>query len=142
MMSKVGSTSVTASPQVGQNQRPIDANKAFTVSWSRTTATINQTIGISGIAHIKVDNPALLSVQILFNKLPYKSAENIVVGEKGAITAQWKVTPYQYGNFTAGTYDVEIRYGGGFLGKTTTPLKIVAAGSAAGHHAGASTFGR
>jgi hypothetical protein len=140
-MSKIGNAPVPTSQQVRQNQRPIDANKAFTVSWSRTAATINQTVGISGVAHIRVDNPALLTVKILFNNLPYKSAENISINQKGEISAQWKVVPHQYGNFTAGSYDVEIRYGGGFLGKTTIPLKIVAAGAAAGGYAGVSSFG-
>ena len=123
-----GFSPVGSAQKVGKNQKEIDPKRAFNVAWNKTAATIAQTVGISAVANIPVENPALLSVKILFDDHPYAAAEQLEIKD-GQITAQWKVTPYKVGNFTAGRYDVEIRYGGGgFCGKTTTPLKIVAAG--------------
>ena len=122
-----GSAPVGSAQKVGKNQKEIDPKRAFNVSWNRNTATIEQVVGISAVANITVENPALLSVKILFNDHSYASAENVEV-KGGRITAQWKVTPYKMGTFTSGQYDVEIRYGGGFSGKTTSSLKIVAVG--------------
>ena len=129
MSFKLGSLPVGNPQKVGQNQRPNDPKRSFTVQWEKTTATIAQVVGINGVAHITIENPSLLTVSILFNDHFYKTAEKVQIGKDGSITAQWKVTPYRVGNFSEGKYDVEIKYGGGgWSGKTKIPLKIVAAG--------------
>jgi hypothetical protein len=124
-----GFAPVGSAQKVGKNQKEIDPRRAFNVAWNKTAATVAEVVGISAIANIPVGNRALLTVKILFNDHPYAAAENVEIKGDGSITAQWKVTPYKMGTFTSGQYDVEISYGGGgFCGKTTTPLKIVAAG--------------
>jgi hypothetical protein len=123
----VGSSPVGQSQRVGQNQKQIDPKRAFNVSWNRNAATVAQVIGISGVAHVPVENPSEISVKILFNNNPYASAENVQMTKDGKITAQWKVQPFKMGSFTSGAYDVQITYRG-FSGKTTTSLKIVPLG--------------
>lgn len=120
----VRQTPVPAGQKVAQNQREAAAKKPFTVNWNRTSATIGQTVGITGTINITISNPAQISVGILHDGKPFGAAENVVV--KGdQITAQWKVKPFKVGNFKDGAYDVEIRYNGSLPGKTSVSLKIV-----------------
>ena len=128
MAINLGFAPVGASQKVAQNQKPTDPKKSFTVAWDKSTANIAQVVGIRGIANVEVENPAQVSVTILYNDHPYKEAENVKITPEGKITAQWKVVPYKVGNFTEGKYDVEIRYKGGLSGKTAFPLKIVPLG--------------
>lgn len=127
MSINVGSAPVGSSQKIGANQKQIDPKRAFNVSWNRNTANVAQVVGISGVANIKVENPAQVTVRILFNGSDYKAAEKVEIKQNGQITAQWKVQPYQMGSFTSGAYDVEIKYRG-YSGKTTTALKIVPLG--------------
>jgi len=122
----VKQTPVAAGQKVAANQRETEAKKPFIVNWNRTSATIGQTIGISGTVNIVVKNPAQITVDILHNGKNFASAENVSV--KGdQLTAQWKVKSFKAGNFKDGVYDVEVRYNGSVPGKTSVPLRIVEA---------------
>lgn len=120
---------VAGGQRIGQNQKSNEPKKTFTVAWDKTAATVSQIVGIRGIANnIVINNPSQISVAILFNDHPYQTADKVSVSSEGKIRAEWKVVPYQHGNFTSGNYDVEIRYHGGLSGKTAFPLRIVQAG--------------
>ena len=121
---KTGTATVAAKQKVAANQKETESKKPFEVFWSRTSATIGQTVQIVGVANIVIKNPALVTVDILFNDGKYVSADSVVVKD-GQVKAEWKVKASKAGNFTAGVYDAEIRYNGGVPGKTAVPLRIV-----------------
>ncbi|HLM59477.1 MAG TPA: hypothetical protein VK308_01615, partial [Pyrinomonadaceae bacterium] len=110
--------------KVAANQKEAESKKPFDVFWGKTTATIGQTVGIVGVANIVIKNPALVTVDILFNNGKYVSADSVTV-EKGQVKAHWKVKAKNAGTFTQGVYDAEIRYNGSVPGKTNAPLRIV-----------------
>jgi hypothetical protein len=123
MSIKLGSIPVGSSQKVAGNLKEQESKKAFVVNWNQTSANIGQVVGISGIINIALENISQITVKILFDDKPFAAAENIEI-KNGKITAQWKVTPFKTGTFTAGVYDVEVRYDG-VSGKTQTPLRIV-----------------
>lgn len=125
MSIKFGSIPVGNSQKVAQNLRENEAKKTFTVNWKQTSANIGQVVAIEGTVNVAIENPAQITVKILFNNTPYNFAENVEI-KNGKIKAQWKVTPFKVGTFTSGIYDVEVRYGG-LSGKTQMPLRIVSA---------------
>jgi hypothetical protein len=123
MSIKLGSIPVGNSQKVAENLRAADAKKPFTVFWNQTSANVGQTVAITGTVNLPIQNISQITVKILFNNQPYSFAEKVEI-KNGKITAQWKVTPFKAGTFTAGIYDVEVRYGG-LSGKTQDPLRIV-----------------
>lgn len=125
MSIKFGSIPVGNSQKVAQNLRETEPQKPFTVNWKQTSANIGQVVAIEGTVNVLIENPAQITVKILFNNTPYTFAEKVEI-KNGKIAAQWKVTPFKVGTFTSGIYDVEVRCGG-LSGKTQMPLRIVSA---------------
>ncbi len=120
------STRVAPNQKVAENQKEEPSKRPFVISWKQVYATINQTVKIEAVANIVVQNPALISIDILFNNQEkVGSATNIVV-EKDKITAEWTVRARNSGLYTAGAYHARITYNGGVPGVTVAPLKIVA----------------
>jgi hypothetical protein len=120
---------------VAANQRELEANKPVSVFWEKTSATIGQTIQIRGIVKKPIGN-MVPTVWILHNKKRFQPVANVKM-QGGQIIAQWVVTPFQTGLFTAGVYDVEVVYSGA-TAQTSQPLRIVAPGTP---HNGVSSFG-
>ncbi len=121
-----GAPRVTGGQKVAENKKETEAKKPFTVAWNKTSATIGQIVGITGIANIVVQNPSQLTVNILFNGSYYAAADKFSLKD-GQIVAEWKVKAVKAGTFTEGVYDAEIRYNNSLPGRTTVPLRIVAA---------------
>jgi hypothetical protein len=113
---KTGTAAVAAGQKVAENQNEKKAKKPFDVFWSKSTATIGQTVGIVGVANIVIKNPALVTVEILFNDGKYVSADSVTVKD-GQVSASWKVKAKNVGTFTQGVYDAEIRYNGSVRAK-------------------------
>lgn len=111
--------------RVTANQRELDANKPLSVSWETTTATINQIVKIRGV----IKNPAGNLQPIIWVLCDGKRFQRVVNAklQGGQIIAEWRVTPFQTGAFTAGTYDVELSYGS-LVTRTALPLRIVTGG--------------
>ena len=126
---KSGTASVAAKQKVAANQKETESKKPFNVFWSTTTATFGQTVQIVGVPNIAVNNPALVTVDILFNNGKYVSADSVKF-EDGQVKAVWKVKANKTGTFTSGVYDAEVRYNGSVPGKTNAPLRIVSSVSA------------
>ncbi len=120
---KFGSIPVGSSQKVAENLRQQESKRAFTISWNQALANIGQLVGISGTVNFTPENPANITVKILFEDKPYADAEKVEF-KNGKISAQWKVTPFRAGNFTAGKYDVEVRYNG-ISAKTQVSLRII-----------------
>lgn len=119
------STRVAPGQKVAENQKEQQPKRPFVIGWKQTAATINQTVKIEAVANIVIKNPALISIDILFNNQEkIGSAEKITVKDN-QITAEWTVIARNSGLYTAGAYHAKITYNGGVPGVTDAPLKIV-----------------
>lgn len=118
------STRVAPGQKVADNKRE-EQRKPFKISWNKTSAMIRQTIGITAVAGMKIENPALIGIKILFNnKEVIGSGESIELkGEH--ITAQWTVKAARSGAHTEGAYHAQITYNGSVMATTAAPLQIV-----------------
>lgn len=109
--------------KVAPNQREAQPGKPLTVVWEKQQATVGETVHVFGTANFKIANALRIAVNINFNGAPIAQAKNVSV--KGSqIFAQWEVQPFQKGNFTAGSYEAEIKYER-ISAKTDAHLRIV-----------------
>ena len=95
--------------KVASNQREAQPGKPLTVVWEKREATVGETVHVFGTAKFKIANALRIAVNIKFNGAVIAQAKNVSI--KGSqIFAQWEVQPFQAGNFTAGSYEAEIKY--------------------------------
>ena len=118
---------VAPGQRVGQNQRMDEQRRTIEAAWEQTTATLGQVVRIKGITNLPIDNPSQVVINILFNNLPFERAESIEVRGGTQISALWRVKSRNSGDFTAGAYSVEIKYGTA-TAKSVAPLRIVRLG--------------
>jgi len=59
---KTETAAVAAKQKVAANQKETESKKPFDVFWSKTSATIGQTVEVVGVANIVIKNPALEGV--------------------------------------------------------------------------------
>ena len=120
------STRIAPNQKVAENQREEQAKRPFVISGKQSYATINQTVKIEAVANMTVINPALISIDILFNNQEKVGTATNIVVENNKITAEWAVRPRTAGLYTQGAYQAKITYNGGVPAVTAAPLKIVA----------------
>lgn len=111
--------------RVAANQRELEVNKPLSVFWETTRATIGQVVKIRGVVK-NPDENLQPTVWVLFDRGRYQLVTNAKI-QGGQIIAEWRVTSFKSGTYTAGNYDVEITYGG-LTARTSLPLKIVTGG--------------